>query len=357
MDSAPMVSVVMPVYNTAQYLPEAVDSILGQTLNNFEFLIIDDGSTDGSGEILDRCQESDNRIRVFHQENAGLAVSLNVGLRAAKGKYIARMDSDDISFPQRLAKQTAFMDAHPEVGVCGTAFKQFGDSSGESWTMTDPEEIRSRLLFWPCLGHPTVMMRRELIVEKDLYYNADFKQAEDHELWLRFSAYCKLTNLPEVLLLYRTQEKQATNKFRADILVWAARIQISALKSLGIDPSDDEITIHQSLFTSSFEKSRVYVERVEQWLCKLLDANEKTHVYDRDAFARVLFERWCSVCSLLGPWIWVKFRTSKLFSAGRRAGCNCSVSFARCFFGRSISIALNASKQGRYIKKLVRRSA
>lgn len=358
MNNIPTVSVVMPVYNTARYLSEAVDSILEQTLNDFEFIIVNDGSTDDSPDILGRYQQSDKRIRVFHQKNSGLAASLNVGLRAAKGKYIARMDSDDISLQERLARQVEFMDNHPDVGVCGTAFRQFGNINGDSWTMTDPEEIKSRLMFWPCLGHPTVMMRRELIIKENLYYDIEFKQAEDHELWLRFSQHCKITNIPEVLLLYRTRDNQATHMFRDDVIDWSGRIHKQAIGVLGIELSDDEIMLHRSLHTSKIDMSRDYVERVERWLCKLYDANESRCVYDKMAFARVIFERWCYVCSNeapLGLWIWVKFRKSRIYAESRRAGCSSSISFARQFMSHCISKFLNKSAFGRYVKNTVRK--
>ena len=358
MSNAPMVSVVMPVYNTAPYLAEAIDSILEQSLEDFEFIIIDDGSSDASGKILDMYQESDDRIHVVHQENSGLAVSLNVGLRAARGKYIARMDGDDISLPERFAKQVEFMDNHPDVGVCGTAFMQFGDRTGVSWTMTDPEEIKSRLMFWPCIGHPTVMMRHELIIKENLYYNTQFKQSEDHELWLRFSQLCKITNIPEVLLLYRTRDNQATHMFQDDVVKWSGKIHRQVISVLGIEMTDDEVMLHQSLHTSKIELSRDYVERVERWLCKLFDANETRRVYDKDAFTRVLFERWSYVCSnetLLGPWALLKFRKSRLFAAGREAGCNCSIQSMLSFTVRPALGAIYNSFPCRIMRKFLRK--
>ncbi len=163
----PAVSVVMPVYNTAEYVAEAVDSILKQTLSDLELIIIDDGSTDASPAILDQIQKADERVHVIHQQNQGIVGALNRGLKLAGGEYIARMDGDDISLPDRLAVQVAFMDRHPNVGICGTACRLFGDTSGLSWTTTDPDEIASRLIFWPCMSHPTVMMRRDLVVSEE----------------------------------------------------------------------------------------------------------------------------------------------------------------------------------------------
>ena len=357
MNTRPLVSVIMPVYNTAEYLVEAIESILMQSLRDFEFIIVDDGSTDASGEILDRYKDIDSRIRVAHQENSGIVVALNKGMRMATGKYIARMDSDDISLPERLARQVAFMDNHPEVGVCGTACRLFGASSGVSWTTTDPEEIKSRLLFWPCMAHPTVMMRRSLVVKENLYYNPDFRQAEDYELWVRFSRHAQLANLPEALLMYRIRGNQVTSKFESEVANRANLVQRQALVALGMQPSDAEMELHLSLHKSSFERSRDYVERVDAWLCRIMVANMDRPTYDVDALAAVLFERWVAVCAAeygLGLWMLSKFKKSPLYAPGRRASHWCGVSFAWRFMRGLLSQQLQSTSSGRLVKRTVR---
>ena len=119
--TAPMVSVLMAVYNAEKYLTEAVESILVQTFADFEFLIIDDGSVDGSAAILEDYAESDERVKVIHNsENLGLTKSLNIGLKLTQGKFIARIDADDVAVPERFEKQITFMDDHPDIGVCGS---------------------------------------------------------------------------------------------------------------------------------------------------------------------------------------------------------------------------------------------
>src|SRR5918996_2481069 len=117
MISTPKVSVVMPAYNAAVYLDEAVTSILNQTFREFEFIVINDGSTDDTVSILDKYEKSDSRIRVYHQENQGMIAALNRGCRLARGKYIARMDADDISLPRRFERQLEFMEGHPQIGI------------------------------------------------------------------------------------------------------------------------------------------------------------------------------------------------------------------------------------------------
>ena len=297
MNPSPLVSVVMPVYDAAEYLEQSVNSILKQSLRDFEFIIVDDGSTDDSPKILDHYQELDSRVRVLHQENSGIGISLNRAMAIAAGKYIARMDSDDISLAKRLSKQAAFMESHPEIGICGTPCRYFGDRRGVGRPVTESAKIKSKLLFWPVMIHPTVMMRRQLIVDKGLFYRADFKEGEDYELWFRFSQCCRMANMREPLVLVRMHDDQKHRCFDDSQDEWGNRVRREAIRALGIEPSREDIELHLSLCRRGFRKSRDYVNRVEDWLCRLLDANERSRVLDTDTLAQVLFECWCPVCA------------------------------------------------------------
>lgn len=353
MDQLPLISVIMPVYNTAEYLGDAVQSILEQTRTDFEFIIIDDGSTDGSEEIIDRYAKSDNRVRVIHQEKGGIVAALNKGLQVAKGRYVARMDSDDISLPERLAKQVALMESNSKIGVCGTACKLIGDSSGITMPKTKSEEIKSWLLFGPCMAHPTVMMRRDLIVEHNLYYDSNIKQAEDYDLWLRFSQHCEMVNISEPLLLYRVWAKQATTKSRLQVHQGSNLIHEKAIRLLGIEPSEAELELHLSLHTSDFEKSRDYVDRVENWLLKLLEANRKNRVRSEKAFAGVLFEVWRGLFSgmpELGMWMLRKFTRSEICRLGSKSSLSPALSYLRA----NASNTLEKTSTGRSFKRVAR---
>jgi len=202
----PAVSVVMSVYNGLPYLEEAVGSVLHQTFEDFEFIIINDGSTDGSGAVLERMGGQDSRIRLFHQENQGLAAALNRGIDAARGPYIARMDDDDISFPKRLERQVQFLDAHPEVGVLGTQISSIdaeGNAHPSYWALpTTPGLTAWRTLFRCSLCHPAVMMRREVVTQVG-GYDASLQAGQDTELWSRLVLRTRLQSLPEVLLQRR----------------------------------------------------------------------------------------------------------------------------------------------------------
>jgi glycosyltransferase involved in cell wall biosynthesis len=214
MTNPPAISVVMAVYNSAAVVAEAVESVLNQTCRNFEFIIIDDGSTDPSGEILRKYAQRDSRIRFYAQENCGLIASLNRACRLAQGRYIARMDADDISLPRRFEKQFAFLEEHPEIGVLGTWIQDI-DVNGApiiEWPVpADPVVVRWFLFFGNCIAHPSVMMRRDLL-ERLGYYRQDAIHVEDYDLWIRAVEVTRLANLPEILVQYRVSAGSISNR-------------------------------------------------------------------------------------------------------------------------------------------------
>jgi glycosyltransferase involved in cell wall biosynthesis len=208
----PQVTVLMPVYNGAPYLREAIESILQQSFIDFEFLIIDDGSTDSSVSIVS--SYPDPRIRLFENgRNLGLVHTLNRGIDLARGKFIARMDCDDISLPDRFAKQMRFMAAHPEVGVCGGWVEYFmGRELVLQLPVTDVT-IKQALPWYNPLAHPTLMIRAAVLKTKPIYYDPEYLHVEDYELWVRLAAVTCFANLPEVLLKYRIHPKQIGRQY------------------------------------------------------------------------------------------------------------------------------------------------
>jgi len=204
----PRVTVLMTVYNNARYLHGAIGSILAQTWADFEFLIIDDGSGDGSRELLASYAAQDERIRLhFNAQNMGLARSLNVGLGLAQGEYIARMDDDDFSLPERLAHQVATMDAHPQVVALGTDCQQM-DSDGylldegrPVYGLAASPAYADWLLQWQNpLAHASVMLRRAPLEAHGLRYDPSFSVTEDYDLWTRLAQHGQIARLGEVLL-------------------------------------------------------------------------------------------------------------------------------------------------------------
>lgn len=211
----PLISVLMSAYNAERYIAEAIQSILGQTEGRFEFLIVNDGSRDATGSIIDRYAAQDARIRAFHQDNRGLVASLNRMLDEARAPLVARMDSDDVSRPDRFAVQLAYLQAHPDIAVLGTNTDEL-DADGAFFPCHDfhpehPEEIRQRLQVTSALCHPSVMMQRDMIRALG-GYRAAFRHCEDYDLWLRVSERHDLYNLPDRLFLYRRSPDQVSEK-------------------------------------------------------------------------------------------------------------------------------------------------
>lgn len=213
------VSVLMPVYNAAPYLREAIDSILAQTFTDFEFLVINDGSTDTSEEII--TSYDDQRINYLkNEQNQGLVNTLNIGIEAAQGEYIARMDADDISLPARFSRQVDFMDQHPQVGACGTAYRYFGEVEETKWLPPDYRQAFTLLSSTSCLGHPTSLIRRSVLQHYNIRYEKEYEYAEDYALWIRIGQVSHLCSLSELLLLYRWH---SSNKSKTDSNALLAR--------------------------------------------------------------------------------------------------------------------------------------
>ncbi len=241
MDS-PTVSVVMCVYNGERYLAEAIESILQQTMKDFEFIIVDDGSTDGTADILRRCAAADDRVRVVTRPHEGIIGAANHGCGLAKGRYIARMDADDVALPDRLAKQVAFLDAHPNVAVVGGAIQMINDRGVILETISLPQkdrEIKELLPRQSAIANVTALLQREVFREVGGYRRA-FAYAEDYDLWLRVADQHELANLPDLVMRCRTHPESISVRFRKQQILSTLGAQVSAQvrKESGRDPLD-----------------------------------------------------------------------------------------------------------------------
>jgi glycosyltransferase involved in cell wall biosynthesis len=288
----PAVTVLMSVHNGAAYLKEAVDSVLGQTFRDFEFLIIDDGSTDATPALL--ATLADPRLRVVRQANAGLAAALNAGLGRARGRYVARMDADDVCLPRRLARQVAFMEAHPDVGVLGTWVETFGERDGAVWRYpAESERIRCRLLFENVLAHPSVVLRRATLERLGLRYDPAYRYGQDYELWQRASGRLVFANLQEVLVRLRIRENAPEREERRrerDRLLGA--VYARGLGELGLRPTPEELGLHMDLGGHRFGSDGRFLTRTEAWLTRLVAANEEVRVYPDREFRAVIGSVW-----------------------------------------------------------------
>jgi glycosyltransferase involved in cell wall biosynthesis len=230
----PKITVLMPVYNASEYLQETMDSVLNQTFTDFEFLIINDGSTDNSEEIIK--SYSDPRIRLVNNEqNMKLIATLNKGIELAEGKYIARMDADDICLPTRLEKQYRLMEENPDIALCGTGIKMMGKKFFQPIVITEPEIIKNVMRAFNVFFHPTVMFRRSVLIEHNYRYNPEYLHAEDYQLFQLLSEHHKLTNIDETLLLYRLSPGGISRVHNTAQQTMTYRITTEALKRIGVD--------------------------------------------------------------------------------------------------------------------------
>jgi len=313
----PKVTVLMPVYNGEKYLKEAIDSILQQTFTNFELLIIEGGSKDNSLKIIQEYQDS--RIRIVYQdkENPGLAAALNQGLENAKGEYIARMDCDDISYPERLQKQVNFMDANTKVGVCGTWLIHLIDGKlgqVQKYPLSY-DEIRVALFYATPFGHPSVIIKNSMLMENKLSYNTEFTYGEDYDLWNRCSEHFQLANLPEVLLTYRVLPTSLYHSMITELPDQLRSIYKRNLSSLNIDLNEENYQYHKVLIKPRYLENRELVEKMNVWLQKIYEANLKQEKYPIKLFTQSLANSWFRICfksKRLGFWTWKTFWKSPI---------------------------------------------
>jgi glycosyltransferase involved in cell wall biosynthesis len=226
----PLLSVILPAYNAEAYLESAICSILGQSFENFELIVINDGSTDRTGQMLEAI--GDRRLRVInHERNAGLISGLNEGIDASTGKYIARMDADDICEPSRFLRQIEYLESHLEIGVLGTAIKMIDerDRPGPTYIMPAiPSDTQWAMPLICPLAHPSVMMRADIVRSLGGYSNTAL-HAEDYDLWFRMSRETQMANLTEPLICVRKHAASVTSSQRHAHLDSAALVSQAIL--------------------------------------------------------------------------------------------------------------------------------
>lgn len=243
MTETPAVSVLMPVYNGERFLGEALSSIQRQSFRDLEIVVVDDGSTDGTAAILDAAAASDPRIRILHQANAGHVRALNAGLQQVRGRYVARMDADDIARENRLEEQARFLNDHPDVAVVGTAATVIDARGVEGTSVRFPTEhgvLRWTMCFMSPIIHPTAMLRTDRLRATG-GYDASMRHAEDYDLWLRLSRVGRLANIDAPLLLLRKHDANVSTQRPADErrhALGVARCAMEDLLGAPVSPED-----------------------------------------------------------------------------------------------------------------------
>jgi glycosyltransferase involved in cell wall biosynthesis len=289
------ISVLMPVYNGGAFLEEAMESILGQDYREFELIVINDGSTDNTEEIIQKL--SDNRIvYVRNEKNLGLIASLNRGLELAKGDFIARMDADDIALPERFSKQMELFAKDTDTVVVSSDYIFLKDGKESPVTnFNDSDELKAVLLFSPCFAHPTVMIRN-VFSNKSLGYDPTFIHAEDYRLWTELAEYGKFQNVSSPLLKYRSHPAQVSTSYKDVQMKSSAEVRKSYLAKLGFRFSDAELKTHDLIACNTFIRSAAELLSIEKWLMNLTAQNRELKKFDQQAFAVVMNKFWYDSC-------------------------------------------------------------
>ncbi len=292
---SPLVSVIMPVYNVEDFLFEAIDSILEQSYGHFELLIFNDGSTDKSLKIIQSFK--DRRIRLYNYHvNTGYVTHLNEGITVSRGKYIARMDADDIAHPNRLKTQVEFLESFPKVGVCGSQVKYIGKYNGESNFPSDHEGIRIALMTYCSLWHPSVMIRKSVLEKHNITYDPYFLYTEDYDLWCKLIKVTEIANLPDVLLSYRKHDGQVSST-KAHLQIEAAHIiSKKYLISLGFELSERQAealsNLRENIGGQTICKSGSQYASILDAMCELRRQNLILNIFDPDKLDRAFEKYW-----------------------------------------------------------------
>jgi glycosyltransferase involved in cell wall biosynthesis len=317
--ASPKVTVLMPVYNRRAFVGAAIESILAQDFSDFELLVIDDGSTDGSIEVLRSFQDS--RIRaVYHERNLGIPVTRNHGLDLARGEYLAMLDSDDRADRARLGKQVHFLDHRPDIAVLGSWWTAQRDGHAPRPTgimPIDADEVQARLLFHCALSQSTVMARTAVL--RTYRYPEECAVSSDYALWVRLAVDARLANLPRFLVHRRMHAARVT--YQAADLVRRTKLGIftTQLDALGVPFTAPDVERHFLLLHLRSGDVAVppdFLDWADHWLNGLAAANTRSRRYAEPTFTRVLGEVWLAVCwqsaASQGWSAWRKFWASRL---------------------------------------------
>lgn len=325
------ISVILPLYNAQDFVKEAIESVLNQTFRDFELIIINDGSTDNSSAIIDSL--TDKRIvYINNQKNSGLIQALNDGLRIAKGKYIARMDADDVCLSDRFEKQVAVLERNDKIVLVSSDFYEMkGTDLKLSTGFTGSDEIKATLLFAPGIAHPTVMMRN-VFKENSIRYNSEFKHAEDYQLWTKLALLGDFVNLNRPLLKYRSHEAQVSAQFSSVQKVNSEKIREAYLLKRGFVFSKEELQIHHLIGNNTFITSDSQLMGIEKWLSSLIEQNRIKKVFEERSFERVIRKFWLDSCGFtsLGLFAYRSFFASPVSLSAPLSFNERTVFFLKC---------------------------
>jgi glycosyltransferase involved in cell wall biosynthesis len=293
----PELSIVMPFYNTEKYIGDAVQSLLAQTYDNFELILVDDASTDGSAEVVKSL--NDSRIKLLKNEiNRGIVFSRNQGMKAAVGRFIAPFDSDDLARTDKFEKQIRFLKNNPDFGMVGSwarLIDEDGNLLKKTWKLTQPPaRIPAFLLFKNLFVQSAVVMKREVVPEN--FYEDGFDLVEDYKMWIDISRIRKTCNYPDYLMFYRVHQSSATNKTGNKLLSQDARIYKYLFKPLEIDLDERMTNLLLLLKNDQIIGEERVLHEMEDFFGLILSQNQKLNIYSQTELVKVVFDRWLKAC-------------------------------------------------------------
>lgn len=273
MTAAPLVSVLLPVYNAGPYLAAALGSILRQDYCRVEVIAIDDGSTDNSLEILERYRQADSRISIISRENRGLVATLNEGLRKAQGELVARMDADDVAYPWRLSRQVALFERRPELGFCGAGVDMLirgRIARGKPDPVFQFGRIPILAMFFTIFMHPTVVYNRKVIEDGDLHYDKTYRHAEDFDLFRRLAGRYPAAMMPENLVVYRIHQASVTSRHSKEMRRTHLRIVAENLEREGLAETTRGLRdIGDAVSLDTVTRAANFIVALEEEICSL----------------------------------------------------------------------------------------
>ena len=295
----PRLSVFIPVHNRANLVQGAIDSVLAQDFVNYELLVIDDGSTDDTANVVAR--NRDPRLRLIRNpENLGIPGTRQRGLEEARGTYLALLDSDDRMRPGRLARQVAYLDAHPDIATLGGSVRRYGHDGrrvGRVVRPRHPEELRVWLLFRNAHANTTLMGRTDIL--RRYGYRPEFPVSEDYDLAARMAPHHRAANLPQVLVHKLEHGGRVTTTNAEKLRLAKTEVMRSQLVALGVDFDEDDLARHYCLSRLRGEdvaRWPDYAEWAADWIARLIAANARARVYDPHALRAVLGPVWAQCC-------------------------------------------------------------
>ncbi|MFK8037018.1 MAG: glycosyltransferase family 2 protein [Crocinitomicaceae bacterium] len=285
MDLPTQISVIIPLYNAEKFITDTLKSILQQSFTDFEVIVVNDGSTDNSIEKVKEFKDS-RIIIIEKKENSGIVDTLNIGIKAAKGDFIARMDADDIAYNNRFKVQYEYLKNNPNIAVVGSFQDNFGIENKLVKLYQTNALIKTGLVFNNQICHPSVMINRDLVQKEDLVYKREFQLAEDWVLWFDLSTKgYKMHNLPTPLIKYRIEGQNTTAKHRNDEKARHYKVYKYILNQLSIQPNNETLDLHWAMARANV--SQIDLNKLKPYF-KVIEEALKNGGYEKNAITKIL---------------------------------------------------------------------